>query len=190
MDVDGLILACATRTEARSARRLGAPVVLVGVGARRRLPDGPAVSFGLCGALDEGIEVGEVVDAVRVVDEAGRPLWEGSPLGAPGARRGTIVAVARLVDSPGERRRLRERTGADAADLESGPLARAGCLRGVLRAVSDTPARPLGPLAGALGPDGRLAWRGLARAAARPRASARALADVRRALRSLEALAP
>ncbi|MER3410861.1 MAG: hypothetical protein C4306_12505, partial [Thermoleophilia bacterium] len=75
-----MILACATRTEARSARRLGARVVVVGVGARRCLPQEEVVSFGLCGALDEGMEVGDLVDAVRVVDEAGRPLWEGEPL--------------------------------------------------------------------------------------------------------------
>ena len=57
--------------------------------------------------------------------------------------RGTILASERVVDDPAERRELHERTGADAVDLESGPLARSGRLRGVLRAVSDTPERGL-----------------------------------------------
>lgn len=182
MDLDGVTLVCATRVEARAARRLGAPTVVVGVGARRQLPPGPLVSFGLAGALHPGLQVGEVVDAVRVVDEAGQLVWEGGPLGARGARPGTIVAVSQVVESPQARRALYERTGADAADMESGPLARCGRLRGVLRAVSDTPARPLGPLAQALSGEGRVRWSGLLAALARPRATGRALGDVSRAL--------
>ncbi len=182
MDVDGVTFVCATRVEARAARRLGARAAVVGVGARRPLPDGPLVSFGLAGALHDGLRVGEVVDAVRGVDEEGRPLWEGGPLGAPGARPGTVVACSRLVDRPEERRALARRSGADAADMESGLLARSGRLRGVLRAVSDTPSRPLGPLARALGRDGRLTWTGVVAVLASPRPAARALGDVHRAL--------
>lgn len=186
MDVDGVTFVCATRVEARAARRLGARTAVVGVGVRRPLPPGPLVSFGLAGALHDGLEVGELVDAVRVVDEEGRPVWEGGPLGAQGARPGTIVACSRLADGPEERRALARRTGADAADMESGPLARSGRLRGVLRAVSDTPTRPLGPLARTLRSDGRLSPAGLLAALADPGRTARALADVRRALRRLE----
>ena len=73
------------------------------------------------------------------------------------------------MDGADERRRLHERTGADAVDLESGPLARTGRLRGVLRAVSDTPDRPLNGIAGAVGQRRRLR---LERARARVREGA------------------
>jgi nucleoside phosphorylase len=127
-----------------------------------------------------------VLDATRVVDVDGTVLWEGAPLGVAGARPGTIVAVDAIVDDPAERRRLHERTGADAADMESGVLARSGRLAGCLRAISDTPGRTLGPLAQVLDGDGRLRPAGVARALAAPRRSGRALADVRRALGKLE----
>ena len=94
------------------------------------------------------------------------------------------------MDGADERRRLHERTGADAVDLESGPLARTGRLHGVLRAVSDTPDRPLNGIAGAVGRDGGYDWRGLVRAFAKePRGFARAAGDARRALRKLTAAA-
>ncbi len=181
-----MTLICATRTEERAARRLGARTALVGIGARRELPDGPLVSFGLAGGLHDGIACGEVLDATRVVDADGTVLWEGSPLGVPGARLGTILAVDAILDDPGERRRLHERTGADAADMESGALARSGRLAGCLRAISDTPARTLGPLAEVLDAEGRLRPSGVARALAAPRHTGRALADVRRALDALQ----
>jgi hypothetical protein len=127
-----------------------------------------------------------VIDATRVVAEDGSVLWEGGPLGVAGARGGTILAAERLVDDPAERIRLHERTGADAADLESGPLARSGRLVGCVRAVSDTPSAPLGPLAQTLGANGHLSARGLLRACGHPRESARALSGVRRALKALQ----
>jgi Phosphorylase superfamily len=186
----GLTFACATRTEERAARRLRARTALVGIGARRELPDGPVVSFGLAGGLHHGLTCGEVLDATRVVDADGTVLWEGSPLGAPGARQGTILAVDAVVDDPAERRRLHERTGADAVDMESGALARSGRLAGCLRAISDTPDRTLGPLAQVLDGEGRLRPAGIARALAAPRRTGRALADVRGALRNLERVSP
>src|SRR5437764_13107214 len=125
-----MTLACATKTEERAARKLGARTALIGIGARRALPDGPVVSFGLAGGLHDGLDCGEVVDATRVVDADGAVLWEGEPLGAPGAKTGTILAVDAVVDDPAERRRLHERTGADAIDMESGVLARTGRLAG------------------------------------------------------------
>ncbi len=186
LDADGLTFACATAAEARVARRLGLRTALVGIGARRPLPEGRLVSFGLAGGLHDGLACGEVIDATRVVDLDGSVLWEGEPLGVPGARPGTILAVDAVVDGAEARRELRERTGADAVDMESGPLARSGRLAGCLRAISDTPSRTLGPLATALGPDGRIELAGLARAVGNPRQTGRALLDVRRALRRLE----
>jgi hypothetical protein len=185
LDADGVIFACATATEARAARKRGARAVRVGVRARRGIPAGRLVSFGLAGGLHDGLACGDVLDATKVVDRDGKVLWQGGPLGVRGARQGTILAADEIIDDPAERRRLRERTGADAVDMESGPLARSGRLVGCLRAVSDTPSRTLGPLAKTLGPDGRLAWNGVAAALASPRRTARALVDVRRALANL-----
>ena len=95
------------------------------------MPEGPVVSFGLAGALRDGLASGTVLDATRVVDAEGSVLWEGGPLGVPGAEAATMLAADELVDDPAERRRLHELTGADAVDLESGPLARSGRLHGV-----------------------------------------------------------
>ena len=190
MDPHGLIFAVATTAEERSARRAGARTALIGLGAVNGIPEGRLVSFGLAGALHDGLSCGDVIDATRVVDGDGAVLWEGPPLGASGAREGTILAVDAVVDDPVERRRLHERTGADAADMESGALARTGRLAGVLRAISDTPDRGLSGIEGAVGPEGRTDWGGLALAFARaPRGVARAAADARRALKRLEGVA-
>jgi hypothetical protein len=179
-------LACATRPEERAARRAGLRAARVGLGAQRGVPEGPVVSYGLAGSLD-GLGRGAVIDAVRVVGESGETLWEGEGLGVPGAVRGTLLAAERIVDDPLERARLHGETGADAVDMESGALACGGSLAGVLRAVADTPDRPLtAGIAGAIGPDGAFAWTGIARAALRsPRAFARTASDGRCALRAL-----
>jgi hypothetical protein len=179
------VAACATAFEARAARRAGFGTALVGVGARRGVPAGGLVSFGIAGGLD-GLAVGTVIDATRVVDEHGHVLWEGEGLGVAAGRSGTILAVDRVVDDPDERRRLHEQTGADAVDMESGVLALTGRLRGAVRAISDTPERRLGLLAEAVSPSGRPKPAGLARALVHhPAATMRALADVRTALRAL-----
>ena len=186
MDAHGLTLACATRAEERAGRRAGLRTALVGLGAQRGIPDGPVVSYGLAGSLD-GLGRGAVIDAVRVVDERGETLWEGEGLGVPGAVRGTLLAADRIVDDRAERARLHRETGADSVDMESGGLARRGTLKGVLRAVADTPDRPLSAgVAGAIRPDGGYAWTGIARAAVRsPRAFTRTTNDGRCALRAL-----
>jgi nucleoside phosphorylase len=147
------------------------------------LPEGPLVSFGLAGALRDDLPIGTVLDVTRIVDGDGAVLWSGAGLGVAGAQPGTILAAEAIVDGADERRRLHARTGADAADLESGPLARTGRLRGVLRAVSDTPERPLDGIAGGVTPEGGYNWPGLLRAFARhPRAFVRSAFDARCAL--------
>jgi hypothetical protein len=192
VDADGVEVTavCATRTEARAARHAGLRTAVVGVGVRRALPEGELVSFGLAGALHEGLNVAEVLDATRVVDSDGRTLWEGEPLGVKGARRATLLAVDRVFDDPAERRVLHQRTGADAADMESGALARSGRLHGCVRAISDTPSATLGPLAEMLDGNGRLSWRGVGRATLRPRQTTRSLSRVRLALRRLAEVSP
>jgi hypothetical protein len=189
VDVDGLTFACAMTVEERIARRLGR-TVLVGLGASRGVPEGRLVSFGIAGALSNDLPIGTVIDATRVVDESGAVLWEGGPLGAASARPGTILGATRIVDDPAERARLHERTGAEAVDMESGPLARSGHLVGCLRAISDTPARQLGGIAQGATAAGEVDVFGFLRGFARaPLVTLRAALGARRALKSLEALA-
>jgi hypothetical protein len=186
---DGVTFACAMTVEERIARRLG-PTALVGLGVANGIPEGRLVSFGVAGALRPDLPIGTVIDATRVVDESGDVLWEGGPLGVASARTGTILGASRIVDDPGERAELHAQTGADAVDMESGTLARSGRLVGCVRAVSDTPSSQLAGLAEAVKPGGEPDVLGFVRGFVRaPRETARALANARRALKSLEAVA-
>jgi len=97
---DALVFACATAAEQRVARRSGARSALVGLGARNGLPEGPLVSFGLAGALRDGLAPGTVVDATKVVDVEGTVLWDDGPLGVAGAQPVTILAADAIVDDP------------------------------------------------------------------------------------------
>ena len=189
MDADGLTFACAMTVEERVARRLGR-TALVGLGASRGVPEGRLVSFGIAGALTGDLPIGTVIDATRIVDEFGTVLWEGAPLGAVRARTGTILGASRIVDDPWERARLHRETGAEAVDMESGPLARSGRLAGCLRAISDTPERRLGGVAHGATPDGRVDAVGFLRGFVRePLVTLRAALGARRALKALEAIA-
>ena len=187
MDAVGLTYACAMSAEERAARRLG-PTVRIGLAASNGLPSAERlVSFGIAGALRADLPIGTVIDATRVVDEAGAVLWEGGPLGVASARTGTILGADRIVDDPVERAALREATGADAVDMESAPLARTGRLAGCIRAISDTPERELAGLAQGAKLNGEVDVRGLLRGFARePFATARAAFGASRALRSLQ----
>jgi adenosylhomocysteine nucleosidase len=181
-----LTLACALEVEERAARKGGARAARVGLGAGLSLPEGRLVAFGLAGALVSGLEPGTLLSARKVVDERGETLWEGEPLPVPGALTAVLCASESVVDDPAKRRALAERTGAAAVDLESGPLADSGQFAGAVRAVSDTPARPVGCLACAATPDGRTDWAVVARAlVTEPLVSVRAAVAATRALASL-----
>jgi len=185
VDADRLTFACALPAERRAAKKLGR-TMLVGMACAHGVPEQDVVSFGIAGSLRDDLPVGTVIDATRVVDESGSVLWEGRPLGVRGAREGTILGAAAIIDDPAERARLRASTGADAVDMESGVYARAGHLAGCVRAVSDTPGRQLGQLVHAFRADGSVAPLGLARAfLTSPRDSFRAARDVRTALNAL-----
>jgi hypothetical protein len=185
VELDRLTFVCATTAEERVARRAGRRTALIGLGGHNGVPEGDLVSFGIAGGLGE-LEPGDVIDAVRVVDEHGTTLWEGAPLGVAGARHVTIVAMERVVDAADERRRLQAESGAVAVDMESGVLARTGRLRGVLRAISDTPEEPLGRLATSVRLDGRLAWGNLLRGfVCSPLATVRAARNAQYALTAL-----
>jgi adenosylhomocysteine nucleosidase len=187
VDAHGLTFACATTAEERVARRLGLRTVRVGVRAANGVPDERLVSFGLAGALRDGLHVGDVLDATRVVDERGETLWEGGPLGVAGARPATMLGSDALVHDAGERLRLRAATGADAVDMESGVLARSGRLAGVVRVVSDDAASAIEGVDSTVHADGRTDVVGLVRWVATRRGDAvRSMRDALTALRSLE----
>lgn len=187
MDADGLTFAVATTAEERVAKRLGLQTARIGVRGAAGLPEGRLVSFGVAGSLNDALRVGDVLDATRVVDGSGATLWEGAGLGVRGARPGTVLASDVLVHDAAERRRLHETSGADAVDMESGPLARSGRLAGVVRAISDGLDSDVEGVDATVHPDGRTDVVGLARwiAAKRGRAFT-AMRDALRALSSLE----
>jgi len=187
VDADGLTFAVATTAEERVAKRLGLQTARIGVRGAAGLPEGRLVSFGVAGSLNDALRVGDVLDATRVVDGSGATLWEGAGLGVRGARPGTVLASDVLVHDAAERRRLHETSGADAVDMESGPLARSGRLAGVVRAISDGLDSDVEGVDATVHPDGRTDVVGLARwiAAKRGRAFT-AMRDALRALSSLE----
>ena len=187
---DQLTLACALAVEEGAARSGNARAARVGLQAGLPLPEGRLVSFGLAGALVSGLEPGTLVSARRIVDADGTVLWEQEPLRVPGALSAVVCDAGLVVDDPSARRELARETGAVAVDTESAALAATGRLAGVVRAISDTPERPVGRLAHAALPDGRTDWRAVARAfLAEPRATIRTAIAARRALASLRAAA-
>jgi nucleoside phosphorylase len=182
----GLVWACATSAEERLARRAGLDAVRVGVCVANGVPEGRLVSFGLAGSLGE-LRIGDVLDATRVVDESGTTLWEGPGLGVRGARAGVVLGGNVLVHDAAERARLREASGADAVDMESGVLARSGRLAGVLRAISDDAGSAVEGVDRTVHADGRTNVAGLLRWITSRRGRAlRSMRDALTALRALE----
>ncbi|TMM11248.1 MAG: hypothetical protein E6F98_11330 [Actinobacteria bacterium] len=187
MDADGLTFTAATTAEERVAKRIGLRTVRIGLRGAAGLPDGDLVSFGLAGALADELRVGDVLDATRVVDAAGTTLWEGAGLGVRGAKPGTVLGSDVLVHDAAERRRLREASGADAVDMESGVLARSGRLAGVVRAISDGIDSDVEGVDATIRDDGRTDVAGLLRWVARKRGNAiRSMRDAVRALSALQ----
>jgi hopanoid-associated phosphorylase len=122
---------------------VGAAAAPGGIAARATA----VLSFGLCGALDRGLCVGDLVLADRVISGEERlptdPIWTAALAAAlPSARRGDMAAGEVIVGSAGGKAALRRATGAVAVDMESHAVARAAVAAGipfaVLRAVSDT----------------------------------------------------
>jgi hypothetical protein len=185
VDADGLTFACATSAEERVARRAGFDTVRVGIGVSNGVPDGRLVSFGVAGSLGE-LQVGEVLDATRVVDESGATLWEGPGLGVRGARACVLLGGNVLIHDAAERDQLRAASGADAVDMESGTLARSGRLAGVVRAISDDASSVVEGLDTTVHADGRTNALGLLRWIAKQRGDA--IRSIRGALRALKAL--
>src|SRR5262249_5710085 len=119
-------------------------------------PIEPAAMVGLCGALDDSLQPGDVVvaDEVRFTDGTAAIALASAPMiaaelaaaGLP-ARIGPLVTTDRIVR--GAARRELARTGAIAVDMESAPvvaeLRRDSPERpvAVVRVVIDTPAQEL-----------------------------------------------
>jgi hopanoid-associated phosphorylase len=173
MNEPGDILAVVGMT--REAKILDGGPVLVGGGdagalakkldaALRRGVAG-VVSFGLCGALDPALKVGDLVVGDGVADADvlydADPAWaECIAAALPGAILGRFARSERPVASVEEKAALRAQTGAVAVDLESFAVAKAarwfGAPFAIIRAVSDAADRALPHAAQVgLGSDGR-----------------------------------
>ncbi|MGE5248009.1 MAG: phosphorylase, partial [Verrucomicrobiota bacterium] len=153
--------------------------------ASRWLVSGGATALavlGVSGGLDPSLSAGDLVVAETVLEERGRGeivSWRADPRdadllrdflrreGIP-ARRGAVVTVRRPVRTPGEKRALRERSGALAVDMESAAVARAAAEARLpflsLRAVCDPADRAVpSDLHASLADDGSLRLSLLAR---------------------------
>ncbi len=131
------------------------------------------LSFGLAGGLAPSLPAGALVVPAHVVDENGA-RWAADPALAArfGPVAGVLLAAAYVLPTRAGKRAAWDRTGALAADLESGAVARAAQANGlpfaVLRAVCDPAGRDLPPAAlCALSPDGRIRAGALAASLAR-----------------------
>ena len=179
-------VACALEAEERVARKAGLRTALIGLGVTGPVPEGPLVSFGFAGGLVPELERGVLLTASKIVSDTGDTLWEGEPLTVDGAEAAVICSTDRVIDSPEERLRLAERTGAVAVEMESGKLAATGRLAGTVRAVSDSPDRPLGGLAKSVRADGSTDWGVVARSLIRePVRTAHAIVGAQRAMSAL-----
>ena len=159
----------------REAKILTGAVVVIGggdlEGLTGRLEDelrggvAGVVSFGLCGALDPALKVGDLVIGQSVADAVDRfdadTAWAARIAALlPEAKVGSFARAERPVASAAEKAALRQSTGAIAVDLESFSVARLarwfGVPFAVIRAVSDAADRALPPAAQVgLGADGR-----------------------------------
>ncbi|MEM8824855.1 MAG: phosphorylase [Pseudomonadota bacterium] len=133
----------ASGSSARRAAEQAEDIVASGVAA--------LVSFGIAGALDPALQVGDVVRASRVASETSTFGEANGPL---------VWGSEAIIGDPAEKAALHRRTGAAIVDLESHGVAaaadRAGLPFFVIRAVSDDARHRLPAyLADAVTPDGR-----------------------------------
>jgi nucleoside phosphorylase len=132
-----------------------------------------ALSAGFCGALQDGLHVGDVILATEVANTEGQSwaaTWPGDlPPGPwhPPLHRGRLVTVPQLAASPEQKRALGLQHGAVAVDMEAATLAelchKKGVPFGCVRVVSDEvgmalPDRLAGLVATGRVSPWRLAW--------------------------------
>jgi adenosylhomocysteine nucleosidase len=129
---------------------------------------GLVVMAGFCGALRDGLAVGDVLTPAEVVDDAGN-RWA-----CAGSGRGRLLTTTELVAGPGDKRKLGREHGADIVDMESAAVAAACRAAGVpfrsVRVVSDTVDTALAPELVRLFSGGRLSiWKVLRLLLRKPR---------------------
>lgn len=126
------------------------------------------VSWGCAAALSPRLQTGDLLLPETVMDEADTPhrvhvAWHReirAQLSIPPCEE-LLMASARLIAAPSDKRALHLRTGAAALDMESGALARLAAHSGlpfvVIRSVSDEAGTPLpAPVLGALSERGEV----------------------------------
>jgi adenosylhomocysteine nucleosidase len=132
---------------ARSGNWNGRPAVAIanGAGADRAFTaaimagDVSAVcNVGFCGALDETLEIGDVVVGTEIRDE--NHFYPASVPGGPMVKYGTVASIDHVAQTAAEKRDLRS-TGASIVEMEAAGVARATEDLGLpfycIRAVSD-----------------------------------------------------
>ena len=163
VEQSGLLVCAPLRLEARAVRRgldgTAAAVVATGYGPRRAaaraatlgpLPFGALAVAGTGGGLADDLVPGDLVVASEVSDgQTVTPIPSAQLLAGELRRAGLRVRIGRVVTvdhlfRPGQRDRLAA-DGAIAVDMESAELVKAARGRpvAVVRAISDTPGRPL-----------------------------------------------
>jgi adenosylhomocysteine nucleosidase len=102
------------------------------------------ISAGFAGALDERLEVGDIVIAENFSTTR---IAAGSFLKDLPVKLCDLTTVNHIIDSPPQRAQLAQATGAAAVDMETDFIAQICAEHALpmlaLRAISDTPARPL-----------------------------------------------
>ena len=158
------------------------------------------VSFGMCGALADGLTIGDWVVGDRLcgaIELACEPAWAAALVATlPGSRLGGCYADGRMIDTVAEKLALGERHGALAVDMESHVAAAVAAERhlpfAIVRCVSDG-ARHLLPhaITVSMRPDGGVNAKAMLRSlATRPGQAgdvARTTAGFARAMREFEA---
>ncbi len=114
------------------------------------------ISFGVAGGLAPDLNPGDCIIASGIIDyptlRPTDPLWSTKLLELiPDARHGAILGVSAVVSDPGDKRRLAERTGAIAVDMELHLVARLAASHGLsfaaVRVVIDPANRIVPPAA-------------------------------------------
>lgn len=186
-NVRPVIVVTGLRLEAVFLRDAGT-MVIAGGGAPARLASDLAraaphadgiISFGMAGALDPGLRVGDWVVADRIagaIDATCDAEWvRALTTRLPDVHIGTCYADGRMITDPDGKRALGRDSGALAVDMESHIAAdvavRTGLPLALLRCISDEANAAIPPAIGvAMRPDGGLALRAvLVSVLARPR---------------------
>ena len=104
----------------------------------QKISPSAVISFGTCGALDNALQIGDLVTAEKVIDEEGNEL---RPHPFPSIRVVTLVTVKQVVDDAKTRATLSKRAHVCEMEAMSVGRALAHLPFGVLKVVSDQAGR-------------------------------------------------